>query len=136
LADFDVIGFSLAYEQLYTNVLTTLDLAGIPLRAAERMERPLRFSETSKVSTDWPLVLAGGSACLNPEPMHAFFDAFFIGEGEEAILEIARTWTDARRAGLSRRDALLRLAQIGGVYVPSFFEISYQDDGTMRISAR
>ena len=85
LADFDVLGFSLPYEQLYTNVLTTLDLAGIPLRAAER--------------TDEPLIIAGGSACLNPEPMHAFFDAFFIGEGEEAITEIVRTWTDARRAG-------------------------------------
>ena len=86
LSQFDVLGFTLPYEQLYTNVLTTLDLAGIPLRAADR--------------TDEPLVLAGGSACLNPEPMHAFFDAFFVGEGEEAIVEIVRTWTDARRAGL------------------------------------
>ena len=94
LADFDVLGFSLPYEQLYTNVLTTLDLAGIPLRAAER--------------TDEPLVIAGGSACLNPEPMHAFFDAFFIGEGEDAITEIVRTWTDARRQGLSRAEALAR----------------------------
>ena len=92
LVDFDVLGFSLPYEQLYTNVLATLDLAGIPLRAADR--------------TDEPLIIAGGSACLNPEPMHAFFDAFFIGEGEEAITEIVRTWTDARRAGLSRADAL------------------------------
>ena len=88
LDQFDVIGVSLPYEQLYTNVLTTLDLAGIPLRAADRV--------------DEPLILAGGSACLNPEPMHAFFDAFFIGEGEEAITEIVRTWTDARRAGLDR----------------------------------
>ncbi|MGQ9491189.1 MAG: TIGR03960 family B12-binding radical SAM protein [Anaerolineae bacterium] len=119
LADFDVLGFSLPYEQLYTNVLTTLDLAGIPLRAADR--------------TDEPLILAGGSACLNPEPMHAFFDAFFIGEGEEAIVEIVRTWTDARRAGLSRRDALLRLAQIAGVYVPAFYDVTYHEDG--RIAA-
>ncbi len=131
LADFDVLGFSLAYEQLYTNVLTTLDLAGIPLRAAERMEGPSRFPQTSKVSADWPLILAGGSACLNPEPMHAFFDAFFIGEGEEAIVEIVRTWTDARRAGLSRADALTALARIEGVYVPSHYEVSYNEDGTI-----
>ena len=89
LVDFDVLGFTLPYEQLYTNVLTTLDLAGIPLRAADR--------------TDEPLILAGGSACLNPEPMHAFFDAFFIGEGEEAIVEIVRTWTDAAPRGLEPR---------------------------------
>ena len=118
LADFDVLGFSLPYEQLYTNVLTTLDLAGIPLRAAER--------------TDEPLVIAGGSACLNPEPMHAFFDAFFIGEGEDAITEIVRTWTDARREDLSRADALAALARIEGVYVPSHWQVSYQDDGRIQ----
>jgi radical SAM family uncharacterized protein len=117
LAEFDVLGFSLPYEQLYTNVLTTLDLAGIPLRAADRVNDPL--------------IIAGGSACLNPEPMHAFFDAFFIGEGEEAIIEITRTWTDARRDGLSRRDALLRLAAIEGVYVPSLYEATYNADGTL-----
>ncbi|OQA46749.1 MAG: Radical SAM superfamily protein [Chloroflexi bacterium ADurb.Bin325] len=117
LAEFDVLGFGLPYEQLYTNVLTCLDLAGIPLAAADR--------------TDEPLVLAGGSACLNPEPMHAFFDAFFVGEGEEAILEITRTWTDARRAGLSRGQALRRLAAIEGVYVPSLYEARYHADGTL-----
>lgn len=118
LTDFDVIGFSLPYEQLYTNVLTTLDLAGIPLRAAERGD-------------DVPLILAGGSACLNPEPMHAFFDAFFFGEGEEAITEIVRTWTDARRAGLSRRQALIRLAGIEGIYVPALYAVHYHPDGTI-----
>ncbi|PKO23947.1 MAG: B12-binding domain-containing radical SAM protein [Chloroflexi bacterium HGW-Chloroflexi-1] len=121
LREFDVLGFSLPYEQLYTNVLTTLALVGIPLRAADRYEDP-------------PLILAGGSACLNPEPMHAFFDAFFIGEGEDAITEIVRTWTDARRAGLSRVDALHRLAEINGIYVPSFYQVSYLEDG--RIAER
>ncbi len=116
LADFDVIGFTLPYEQLYTNVLTTLDLAGIPLRAADRGD-------------DVPLILAGGAACLNPEPMHAFFDAFFIGEGEDAIVEIVRAWTDSRRAGLSRSEALLRLARIEGIYVPALYRVSYRDDG-------
>lgn len=115
LVDFDVLGFSLPYEQLYTNVLTTLQLAGIPLRAADRDREPL--------------ILAGGSACLNPEPMHAFFDAFYIGEGEEAITEIVRIWHDARRTGLSRQDALAHLAQIEGVYVPSFYEVTYHPDG-------
>ena len=118
LADFDVIGFTLPYEQLYTNVLTTLDLVGIPLRAAERDDAA-------------PLILAGGSACLNPEPMHAFFDAFFIGEGEDAILEIVRTWTDARRAGLRRPDALRKLAEIEGVYIPALYEVAYHADGTI-----
>jgi radical SAM family uncharacterized protein len=118
LTDFDVIGFTLPYEQLYTNVLTTLDLAGIPLRAAARGE-------------DAPLILAGGSGCLNPEPMHAFFDAFFFGEGEDAILEIVRAWTDARRAGLSRQDALAKLAEIEGVYIPAFYDIRYHADGTI-----
>ncbi len=118
LADFDVLGFSLPYEQLYTNVLATLDLAGIPLRAADR--------------TDEPLIIAGGSACLNPEPMHAFFDAFFIGEGEEAITEIVRTWTDARRAGLSRAEALAQLARIAGVYVPAHWQVRYHNDGRIQ----
>ncbi len=119
LRAFDVIGFSLPYEQLYTNVLTTLDLAGIALRSAERAE-------------DAPLILAGGSACLNPEPVHAFFDAFFVGEGEEAIGEIVRTWTEARAAGLSRQAALRRLARVRGVYVPSFYDVGYFPDGRVR----
>jgi radical SAM family uncharacterized protein len=122
LRDFDVIGLSLPYEQLYTNVLTTLDLAGIPLRAADRGE-------------DVPLILAGGSCCLNPEPMHAFFDAFFVGEGEGAIIELVRAWGDARHAGMSRVEALRHLARIGGVYVPSFYEVSYHADGRTRAVA-
>lgn len=118
LRDFDVIGISLPYEQVYTNVLAALDLAGIPLRAADRGE-------------DAPLVLAGGSACFNPEPMHAFFDAVFVGEGEEAILGILRSWTDARRAGENRIARLRRLARIEGVYVPSFYDVAYNPDGTV-----
>ena len=136
LADFDVLGFTLPYEQLYTNVLTTLDLAGIPLRAAEReapSPSPTAVGEGLGVG-GWPLILAGGAACLNPEPMHAFFDAFFIGEGEEAIVEIVRAWTAARRAGLSRQEALTRLAQLDGIYVPSFYEVAYHDDGRIASS--
>ena len=122
LREFDVLGFTLPYEQLFTNVLTTLDLAGIPIRSAERGDED-------------PLILAGGSACTNPEPMHAFFDVFFIGEGEEAILEILRSWTDARRAGLSRLDALRRLAGLRGVYVPAFYDVAYLPDGRLAAPA-
>ena len=75
LLDYDVVGFSLPYEQLYTNVLTMLDVAGMPLRAAQR-------------TAAHPLVIAGGSGCYNPEPMSAFFDAMVIGEGEEVIFDI------------------------------------------------
>jgi radical SAM family uncharacterized protein len=118
LRDFDIIGFSLPYEQLYTNVLTMLDLAGVPLRAADR------------TAAD-PLVIAGGSGCYNPEPMSAFFDAMVIGEGEEVIFEVidaVRVW---KQAGESRYALLERLVRIPGVYVPSFYAVSYAADGTI-----
>ncbi len=86
LSDFDIIGFSLPYEQVYTNVLTMLDLAGIPLRAADR-------------TADHPLIIAGGSACMNPEPMSPFFDAMVIGEGEEVIFEVAEAYRSSGRDG-------------------------------------
>jgi radical SAM family uncharacterized protein len=118
LRDFDIIGFSLPYEQLYTNVLTMLDLAGVPLRAADR------------TAAD-PLVIAGGSGCYNPEPMSAFFDAMVVGEGEEVIFEVidaVRVW---KQAGESRYALLERLVRIPGVYVPSFYAVSYAADGTI-----
>jgi radical SAM family uncharacterized protein len=118
LRDFDVIGFSVPYEQLYTNVLEVLDLAGIPLLARDR-------------NWEVPLILAGGSAALNPEPMHAFFDAFFLGEGEAAILDIVTSWARARRACLGRVEALRRLARIPGIYVPAFYEPEYAPDGRL-----
>jgi radical SAM family uncharacterized protein len=118
LRDFDVLGFSLPYEQVYTNVLAMLDLAGVPLLASNRNQ-------------DVPLILAGGSAALNPEPMHAFVDAFFLGEGEGAIVEIVTTWTQARRAGMVRAEALRRLTQIPGIYVPAFYEPRYHTDGRL-----
>lgn len=119
LAAFDIIGFSLPYETLYTNVLNLLDLAGLPIYSAERDERH-------------PLVIAGGHACFNPEPMHAFLDAFVIGEGEEVIheiLEVVKTW---KRGGGSRAAVLRALARIPGVYVPSLYEVRYQPDGTVQ----
>jgi radical SAM family uncharacterized protein len=118
LCDFDVIGFSLAYEQLYTNVLAALNLARIPLLACKRDQGA-------------PLILGGGSAALNPEPMHAFFDAFFLGEGEDAIVDIVATWGQARHACLGRVEALRRLAQIPGIYVPAFYRAEYYPDGRL-----
>uniref|UniRef100_A0A7C1FGG4 TIGR03960 family B12-binding radical SAM protein n=1 Tax=Caldilinea aerophila TaxID=133453 RepID=A0A7C1FGG4_9CHLR len=118
LRDFDIIGFSLPYEQLYTNVLTMLDLAGVPLRAADR------------TAAD-PLVIAGGSGCYNPEPMSAFFDAMVIGEGEEVIFEVIDAVRGWKQAGESRFALLERLVRIPGVYVPSFYTVSYAADGTI-----
>ncbi len=116
LAAFDILGFTLPYESLYTNVLNILDLAEIPLRAAERDQRH-------------PLVIAGGHAAYNPEPMHAFFDAFVIGEGEEVIQEVVDAHQAWRAAGGSRQELLLKLSQVPGVYVPSLYEVEYHPDG-------
>jgi len=118
LAAFDILGFSLPYETLYTNTLNLLDLAGIPLRSAER-----RASD--------PLVIAGGHACFNPEPMHAFMDAFVIGEGEEVIGEIIEVVQRCKVQYSKRQDVLRQLAKIPGVYVPRFYEVKYQEDGTL-----
>src|SRR5215211_8026365 len=111
LACFDIIGFSLPYETLYTNTLNVLELAGIPVRAQDRDETH-------------PIVIAGGHSTMNPEPMHAFIDAFVIGEGEEVIhdiIEVVKKWKVKSRDPLStfhRNDILRDLAKIQGVYVP------------------
>lgn len=119
LAQFDIIGFSLPYETLYTNALNVLDLSGIPVKAAER-------------GVEDPIVIAGGHSTMNPEPMHAFIDAFVIGEGEEVIHDIIDAVALARGRGAQSRDDLLRpLAGIPGVYVPRFYEVDYMDDGTI-----
>ncbi len=123
---FDILAFSLPYEQLYTNVLTMLDLAQIPLRAADR-------------DASHPLVIAGGSGCFNPEPMSAFFDAMVIGEGEEVIFEIIdahEKWKkecagSAEHDAAARRQLWARLARIPGVYVPALYQVSYAADGTI-----
>jgi radical SAM family uncharacterized protein len=117
LADFDIIGFSLPYETLYTNTLNLLDLAGIPVFAAQR-------------GAEHPLVIAGGHATFNPEPMHAFIDAFVIGEGEEVIQEIIDAHQAWKRSGAPRHELLLSLARIWGVYVPALYEAHYHADGT------
>ncbi len=114
LARFDLIGFSLPYETLYTNTLNILDLAGIPIRSKDRTD-------------EHPIIIAGGHAATNPEPMHAFIDAFAIGEGEEVIHDIIK----AIQTNKTRTEKLIALAKIPGIYVPMFYEAHYLDDGTI-----
>ena len=123
LSSFDIIGFSLPYETLYTNTLNVLDLSGIPVRSAER-------------DGSHPIVIAGGHAATNPEPMHAFMDAFVIGEGEEVIHEIIdaveRVKPEAPARGPFDREMLLQeLAHVRGVYVPKYYRAHYLPDGTL-----
>lgn len=119
LSEFDILGITLPYEQIYTNVLNILDLAGIPLLSNQRN------------ATD-PLIIAGGQACYNPEPMADFIDAFAIGEGEEVILEITHVYQAWKRSGTAREDLLAALAKVPGVYVPSLYTVSYNPDGTLQ----
>ncbi len=116
LAAFDILGITLPYELLYTNVLEMLDLAGLPLRAAERDERH-------------PLVVAGGHAAFNPEPMADFVDVFAIGDGEELAVELVRAFQAVR--GEPRERQLRALAAIPGLYVPRFYRVEYRPDGTV-----
>ncbi|MBB5890794.1 TIGR03960 family B12-binding radical SAM protein [Kutzneria kofuensis] len=118
---FDVLGLSFATELGYTNMLTALDLAGIPLHAADRTE-------------DDPIVLAGGHAAFNPEPIADFIDAAVLGDGEEAVLEITdiiREWKAQGRPG-GRDELLTRLAETGGVYIPRFYDVEYLPDGRIQ----
>ncbi len=116
--NFDILGITLPYETLYTNALNLLDLAGIPVHASER-------------TMDNPLVIAGGHACFNPEPMAPFIDAFVIGEGEEIILEIAKAHQEWKLSSSPKSDLLKKLTGIWGVYVPSFYNPVYLSDGTV-----
>jgi radical SAM family uncharacterized protein len=118
LSDFDIVGFSLASEQLYTNVLEMLDLAGLPVRASERDARH-------------PLIIAGGHATFNPEPVTDFVDLFVVGDGEEVVVELVRAWQKVCQE--SRESQLRALARIPGIYVPRFYEVRYRDDGTVDV---
>lgn len=125
LRDFDVVGFTLQHELTYTNVLNLLDLAGIPLFAAERGEED-------------PLVIGGGPCAVNPEPLAPFFDAFVLGDGEEVLLEILSAVKEAKRAARpggsrpgGRWKLLEALGSLAGVYVPSFYRVSYLPDGRL-----
>jgi radical SAM family uncharacterized protein len=119
LKAFDVLGISFSTELGYTNMLEALDLAGIPLHAADRTE-------------DDPIVLAGGHAAFNPEPIAAFIDAAVLGDGEQAVLEMTEILRRAKADGRNRHDTLLELAKTGGVYVPRFYDVSYLPDGRIQ----
>ena len=116
LCDFDIVGFSLEYELAYTNVLAMLRLSGIPLRAADRDER-------------WPLIIAGGPCVCNAEPMADFFDIMQLGEGEQMLQDICATVEQGKKQGWNKEQLLLALAKIPGVYVPSFYDVTYKEDG-------
>ncbi len=120
LRDFDVVGFSLQFELTYTNILTMLDLGGIPLRASERGEND-------------PLVVGGGPTATHPEPVAIFFDAFVIGDGEERTKEVALLWTDLKRSGTSRSERLKALARLPGVYVPSLYPTRIEPDNGLQV---
>ena len=118
VGEFDAVAFSIGYEMAYTTVLDMLDMSGIPLRSADRPEL-------------LPLVFAGGTACVNPEPMAAFMDLFVIGEGEEMNNELLSLLHQAKLEGWSKHDFLTKAARIGGVYVPSLYDVAYHEDGTL-----
>lgn len=119
LSEFEIVGFSLPYETLYTNFLNILDLSGIPFYSADR-------------NNNHPLIIAGGQAIFNPEPVAPFVDAFVMGEGEDAILEIINIQQAWKNANENRQDLLIRLASIPGVYTPSLVDIEYHPDRTIK----
>ena len=116
--DFDLIGFTLMYELCYTNVLNMLDLAGLPVRAADRKDLT-------------PVVIGGGACACNAEPMAEFFDLLCLGEGEEVFDKVFDLLEQAKDEGWSKAAFLQKAAQIEGIYVPSLYDVSYHDDGTV-----
>ena len=122
--DFDVVAFSIGYEMAYTTVLDMLDMSGIPVRSSQRPDL-------------LPLVIAGGSSTVNAEPITPFIDLFILGEGEEVNNELLTLLRQAKSEGWSKHDFLLKATQLGGIYVPSLYDVDYNADGTVkRITAR
>ena len=118
IKDFDFLCITLGYEMCYTNVLQTLDLSQIPLKAADRDQ-------------SCPIVIGGGACAYNPEPLADFFDLFYIGEGETVYDALFNAYKANKEAGGSREDFLLKAAQIPGIYVPAFYDVTYKEDGTI-----
>lgn len=118
IKDFDFVGFTLQYELSYTNILSMLDLGGIPLKSCDRGEND-------------PIVVAGGPCTCNPEPLCDFIDIFFLGEGEQVDLEVIDLYKETKKKGGSKIDFLRAAAKIQGVYVPALYEFSYNADGTV-----
>ena len=118
LNKFDFLGITLQYEMCYTNILQMLDLGGIPLLSEDR-------------TWDDPIVSAGGPCTYNPEPVADFFDVVYIGEGEVTFRDLLDVYKEARSEGVSREEFLYRASMVPGIYVPSLYEVSYNDDGTI-----
>ena len=119
IADFDIVAFSVGYEMAFTAILNMLDLAGIPLHSAERTGLT-------------PLVIAGGTAMYNAEPIADFVDIVSLGEGEDVTVELIELHRKARKEGWSKAELLHRAAQVSGLYVPSLYEVEYNLDGTVK----
>ncbi|WP_024295472.1 TIGR03960 family B12-binding radical SAM protein [Lacrimispora indolis] len=115
---FDFIGITLQYEMCYTNILQVLDLGQIPLHWADRTEED-------------PIIIGGGPCAYNPEPLAEFFDMFYIGEGETVYFELMDRYKENKKKGGSRREFLEMAAEIDGIYIPAFYDVSYKEDGTI-----
>ena len=122
LTAFDAVGFTLQYELSYTNILAMLDMAGIPLYAADRDER-------------WPLIVAGGPCTCNAEPLAAFFDVIQLGEGERQLPAICAAIEQGKKEGVGKEELLMRLTRIPGVYIPAFYDVTYHEDGRVKAIA-
>ena len=120
LTAFDAVGFTLQYELSYTNILAMLDLAGIPFYSKDRDE-------------SWPLIVAGGPCACNAEPIADFFDVVQLGEGENQLPSICAEIEKAKKeGGVSKKELLLRIAKIPGVYIPAFYDVEYYEDGRVK----
>lgn len=119
VSDFDIVGFTLQYELSYTNILNMLTLSNIPLLAEKR-------------DAFYPLIIAGGPCCCNPEPLTPFFDAFILGEGEEVTIELIDAVRALKANGKSKYEILKALSEIQGVYVPSLYDVFYNEDNTIK----
>ena len=120
ITNFDVIAFSLQYELSYTNILNMLDMSGITIRASERGE-------------DEPIIMAGGPCAYNPEPLYDIVDFFEIGEGEEMMNDVLEVYAIHKANGkVNKKEFLREISKISGIYVPSLYDVTYNEDGTIK----
>ena len=118
IKNFDFLGITIQYEMCYTNILQVLELSQIPLHAEERTEED-------------PIVIGGGPCTYNPEPIAPFFDLFYMGEGEVVYFDLIDRYKEIKARGGSRKEFLEQAAQIPGIYVPGFYDVTYKEDGTI-----
>ncbi len=119
LKDFDIVGFTLQYEMSFTNVLNMIDLANIPVRSEDRDD-------------NMPLIIAGGPCAFNPEPLYNVIDLFVLGEAEEVTLELCNLYEEKKEKGYTKDEFLEKAAKIEGIYVPKFYDVIYNEDGTIK----